>query len=177
MLHECPQRDTLHHYAQYSVISIYRRHFHLCNSRKTPHNSSARCHSWVQIWPKCYHYDCCAAHIIISYMTAIYRESIVSNKNLVKLVDLKGTALYVIVYGAVKMVMKLWFTTLKWLVIGHIINGNRAFLFMQQSWRGHCSRELKWKWMYSINYWYLLPKSDDKSVHWLRQRHGTKICE
>ena len=37
-------------------------------------------HSWVQIYPKFYNYNCCAVCIIITYVTAIYRETIVPGK-------------------------------------------------------------------------------------------------
>ena len=33
--------------------------------------------SWVQTWLKFYHINCCYVYIIASYVTAIYRESIV----------------------------------------------------------------------------------------------------
>ena len=35
--------------------------------------------SWVKIWPKFYHCNCCVVCIIISYITTIYRESIVAS--------------------------------------------------------------------------------------------------
>ena len=37
-----------------------------------------RCRSWVQIWPLFYHFNWCDVHIIASYITAMYRESILS---------------------------------------------------------------------------------------------------
>ena len=65
----------------YSALSMYSGCFSLYNSRKTPHSSPVRarygCRSWVQIWPKFYHCNCCAVCTIISYITAIYQESIV----------------------------------------------------------------------------------------------------
>ena len=35
------------------------------------------CRPWVQIWPKFHHCNCCAVCTMVSYITAIYRESIV----------------------------------------------------------------------------------------------------
>ena len=64
----------------YSALSIS-RHCSLYNLRQKPHSSPVRarygCRSWVQIWPKFYHWHCCAVWTIVSYMTVIYRESIV----------------------------------------------------------------------------------------------------
>ena len=38
---------------------------------------SVECLSWKQIWPKFYHCNCCAVCTIVSYITAICRESVV----------------------------------------------------------------------------------------------------
>ena len=59
---------------QYSVLSIYHRHFSSYNSRKAPHSLpvSTR-YGWrssVQIWPKFYHCNC-AVCTIVSYITGI----------------------------------------------------------------------------------------------------------
>ena len=35
------------------------------------------CRSWVQIWLKFYHCNCCAGSTFLSYITAIYQESII----------------------------------------------------------------------------------------------------
>ena len=37
------------------------------------------CRSWVQIWPKYYHCNCCAVYTVVSLITAMYQESVVSN--------------------------------------------------------------------------------------------------
>ena len=42
-----------------------------------PFQRGMRCRSWVQIWPKCYHCNCCALCTIVPCITAIYRESVV----------------------------------------------------------------------------------------------------
>ena len=36
-----------------------------------------RCYSWMRIWPKFNHYNCCAISIVVLYVTAMYGESIV----------------------------------------------------------------------------------------------------
>ena len=60
-----------------TTFSIHRGHFSLYKSRKTPYSGRGMgCREWVQIWPKFYHCSCCAACTIASYMTAIYRESL-----------------------------------------------------------------------------------------------------
>ena len=55
--------------------------FSLYNSRKTLHSSPVQrvmvCRSWMQIWSKFYHRNCCTVCTIISYKTAIYRECLV----------------------------------------------------------------------------------------------------
>ena len=55
------------------------------NSWKITHSLPVRgryngCCSWVQIWPKFYHCNCCAVCIIASYMTVIYWEPLVQGK-------------------------------------------------------------------------------------------------
>ena len=59
------------HHTIYSALSIYRGHFSSYNSR------TMRWRWRVQIWPMPCHCNCCVVGIIISYITAIYGESIV----------------------------------------------------------------------------------------------------
>ena len=55
--------------------------FFFYNPWKTPHSYPVRarygCHSWVQIWLKFYHCNCCAVCTITSYITVVYWESII----------------------------------------------------------------------------------------------------
>ena len=75
----------MHHQASmfylYNVLLIYRHHFlHITHGRHPithPLGQGLGCLSWMQIWPKFYHCYCCAVCTIISYSTAVYRESIV----------------------------------------------------------------------------------------------------
>ena len=65
----------------YSALLIYCGHFSLYISRKTSHSSPVKASMgfclWVQIWPKFYHCNCCAVYTSVSYITMIYRESLV----------------------------------------------------------------------------------------------------
>ena len=67
----------------YSVLSIYRGHYPLKISRKTSDTRIALVGEvWgvlpeCKVWPKLYHCICWFVRIVLLYMTAIYRESIV----------------------------------------------------------------------------------------------------
>ena len=66
--------------SKYSALSIYRGHFSSYNPRKTPHSSPVRARYGVSFvganLSKFYHFNCCAVCTILSYITAIYGESI-----------------------------------------------------------------------------------------------------
>ena len=59
-------------------VRIYRGHFSSYNSQK--HGRGKRCRSLEQIWPKFYHWKCCFVCTFASYITVLYRESIVLDK-------------------------------------------------------------------------------------------------
>ena len=67
---------SLGHRTRYNAFSIYRGHFFMYNSRKTPHwpPETARYgrDSWVQIWPKFHHCNC-ALCTLVSYIPGIYQ--------------------------------------------------------------------------------------------------------
>ena len=64
-----------------NALSIYRGYVSGYHSRKTHKSSLVMVgygwRSWVQIWPKFYHCNCCAVCTIAPCITAIYRESMV----------------------------------------------------------------------------------------------------
>ena len=72
--------DEIYHCEIQCALDISRS-FSSYNSRKTPYISPERArYAWMQIWPKYYNCNCCAAWTIVSYITEKYRESIVLRK-------------------------------------------------------------------------------------------------
>ena len=63
------------------ILVIFLFITHVRHPIARPWGQGRGCRLWVEIWLKIYHCNCCAVCTIISYLTAVYRESIAPGFN------------------------------------------------------------------------------------------------